>query len=159
MPGVYVREAQEGDVEAVARLVARLKQVNEELDPHFKTVRDLEEAARRYVEEAIASDSKRVLVAVDEDTGEIAGVIIIELQDRVFYEPRVKAVITDFYVVPRYRRRRVGSLLVDKAAEAAKAAGAGILTAVYPAGNNIAAAFYERRGFRPLQVEVYRPLD
>ncbi len=159
MPGVYVREAVEEDVGRVAGLVARLKLVNEELDPHFKTVPDLEKVAQDYVREAVASDKKRVIVAVDEATGEIAGVLIYELQDRVFYTPRIKAVITDFYVVPRYRRRRIGTLLLDKAAEMAAGDGAGILTVVYPAGNNIADRFYTGKGFRDLQKEKYRPLQ
>jgi len=158
VPGVHVRHAEAGDAEAVARLVARLKLVNEELDPHFKVVEGLEEAARRYVEGALDDPNKKVLVAVDDDTGEIVGVIILELVDRVFYEPKLKAVITDFYVIPRYRRRRVGTLLLDKAAEEARAAGAGLLAAVFPAGNSIAEEFYKRRGFKPLQVEYYKPL-
>ena len=158
MPGVYVREAIEGDLEALASMVARLKMVNEELDPHFKVVENLDEAAREYVAKAIASEDKIVLVAVDEDTGKPVGVVIVELVDRVFYKPRIKAVITDFYVIPRYRRRRVGALLVERAAEKAREKGAGILAAVFPAGNNIAREFYTKMGFRDLQVEMYKPL-
>ncbi len=158
MARVYVREATPEDVDQLARLVARLKELNEELDPHFKTVDNLEEQARKYVEEAVAADNRKVIVAADEETGEAVGLVILELQDRVFYEPRIKAVITDFYVLPRYRRRRVGTLLLEKAEEAAREAGAGIITAVYPAGNSIAASFYKGRGFRELQVEVYKPL-
>ena len=158
MPGVYVREAVEEDLEAVASMVARLKMVNEELDPHFKVVDDLEEAAKQYVAEAIGSEDKIVLVAVDEETGKPVGVVIAELVDRVFYKPRLKAVITDFYVLPRYRRRRVGALLVERVAEKAREKGAGILAAVFPAGNNIAREFYSKLGFRDLQVEVYKPL-
>ena len=158
MPGVYVREAVEEDLEALASMVARLKMVNEELDPHFKVVENLEEAAREYVAKAIASEDKIVLVAVAEDTGKPVGVVIVELVDRVFYKPRIKAVITDFYVIPRYRRRRVGALLVERAAEKAREKGAGILAAVFPAGNNIAREFYTKMGFRDLQVEMYKPL-
>ena len=158
MPGVYVREAVEEDLEALASMVARLKMVNEELDPHFKVVENLEEAAREYVGKAIVSEDKIVLVAVAEDTGKPVGVVIVELVDRVFYKPRIKAVITDFYVIPRYRRRRVGALLVERAAEKAREKGAGILAAVFPAGNNIAREFYTKMGFRDLQVEMYKPL-
>jgi len=159
MVRIHVREAVEADAEKVARLIARLKLVNEELDPHFKTVPNLEEVALEYARKAITGGDTRVLVAEDEETGEIVGVLVYTLVDRVFYEPRIKALITDFYVKARYRGRRVGSLLLEKAAEKAKTDGAGILTVVYPAGNNIAAGFYERKGFRDLQVEKYRPLD
>jgi len=155
---IIVREADKEDIEKIVPLLVRLKALNEEIDPHYKAVDNLEEAARKYLETLLDRSDARVIVAVDADTGDIAGVIIYSLVDRVFYEPRIKAVITDFYVHPRYRRKRVGSLLLDKAAERAASDGAGILTAVYPAGNAIAENFYKSRKFVPLQVEVYRPL-
>jgi len=158
MARINVREAAEADAEQVSKLIARLKLVNEELDPHFKTVPDLDRVALEYTLEAIRDPKARVIVAEDEEAGEIIGVLVYKLMDRVFYEPRIKALITDFYVRARYRGRRVGSLLLEKAAEKAKEDGAGILTVVYPAGNSIAAGFYERKGFRDLQVEKYKPL-
>ena len=159
MARINIREATRDDIDAVAGLITRLKLVNEELDPHFKTVAGLEETARKYVAEAIESGRKRVLVAENEETGEVVGVLVYELVDRVFYEPRIKATITDFYVKARYRGRRIGTLLLEKAAEKARADGAGILTVIYPAGNVIAEAFYSSKGFRDLQVERYKPLD
>ncbi len=155
---ITVREADKADIEKIVPLLVRLKALNEEIDPHYKAVDNLEEAARKYLETMIDRSDARVILAVDAETGDIAGVIIYTLVDRVFYEPRIKAVITDFYVHPRYRRKRVGSLLLDKAAEKAASDGAGIITAVYPAGNAIAESFYRSRKFVPLQVEVYRPL-
>jgi len=47
-------------------------------------------------------------VAEDEGNRLIAGVIRFELVDRLFYEPRLQAVITDLYVRPQYRRRGSG---------------------------------------------------
>ncbi len=155
---VVVRRASESDLEALAGLVARLKSLNGELDPHFLPVDNLEEAARRYVEESLGSEKVVFLVAEDEVEGRIIGAIRVELVDRVFYKPPVKAVITDFYVHPAYRGKRIGRLLIEKAMEEAKARGAGIITAVYPEGNIIADAFYKRMGFKPLQKELYKPL-
>ncbi|MCE4599973.1 MAG: GNAT family N-acetyltransferase [Desulfurococcales archaeon] len=158
MSSIFVREAVENDIDVVARLVARLKQLNEELDPHFKAVANLDEVAREYVERAVKSEDAKVLVAIDMATADIAGVIILKIEDRIFYEPRKKAVITDFYVRAKYRRKRVGSILLDEAMKAAVDMGAGIITAVYPAGNTIASDFYTKAGFRDLQVEKYKPL-
>ncbi|MEB3851928.1 MAG: GNAT family N-acetyltransferase [Desulfurococcales archaeon] len=155
---VAVRRAQERDVESVAGLIARLKALNGELDPHFLPAGDLEARAREYVAKSLGSDNAFILVAEDEQAGRIVGVIRVELVDRVFYKPRIKAVITDFYVHPAYRGKRIGRLLVEKAQEEAKARGAGLITAVYPEGNIIADSFYSRMGFRPLQKELYKPL-
>lgn len=155
---ITVRMAREEDSGEIASLIARLKSLNEELDPHFKVVGNIDEVARAYVEETLKSPNAFILVAEDAEGGVIAGIIRVEIVDRLFYEPRLKAVITDIYVRPRYRRKRVGVLLLERAAEEAKRRGAGIITAVYPANNVIAASFYERIGFTRLQEEVYKPL-
>jgi len=155
---VEVRYVGEEDVEAVADMIARLKTLNEELDPHFKVIDNLEEETRKYVKESLSSGNVVMLLAYNSSTGEPVGVIRLEIIDRIFYKPRVKAIITDIYVKPRYRRRRIASILLEKAKEEAKRRGAGIIVAVYPANNLIAEAFYEREGFKTLQIEKYLPL-
>lgn len=159
MEKIYVREAVEEDAEAISELVARLKMLNEELDPHFKATQNIEKVAREYVLRALKDESTRILIAEDAETSSIAGVLILRLEDRVFYEPKMKAVITDFYVRAKYRRRRVGSILLERAMKIAKEMGAGIITAVYPAGNNIADTFYKQAGFKDFQIEKYNPLE
>ncbi len=155
---VEVRYVGEEDVEAVADMIARLKTLNEELDPHFKVIDNLEEETRKYVKESLSSGNVVMLLAYNSSTGEPVGVIRLEIIDRIIYKPRVKAIITDIYVKPRYRRRRIASILLEKAKEEAKRRGAGIIVAVYPANNLIAEAFYEREGFKTLQIEKYLPL-
>ena len=155
---INVRMFREKDFEEVAKLIARLKSLNEELNPHFKAVSNVREIALKYVEETSKSENAFILVAENWETGEIIGVIRIELVDRIFYEPRIKAVITDIYVKPKYRRKRVGVLLLEKAIAEAKRRGAGILSAIYPYGNVLAAEFYKKQGFSELQREVYKPL-
>ncbi len=154
-----IREARGEDVESVAEMVARLKVLNEELDPNFKVVENLEEEARRYAEEVIGSPDHIVLVAEDRAEGKTVGLIIAEVSDRRFYKPRKKALITDFYVKPLYRRRRLGTLLFEKLVTEARRRGAGIVTAIFPANNKIAEEFYTSHGFRDLQVEKYKQVD
>ncbi len=155
---INVRMVEEKDFEEVAKLIARLKSLNEELDPHFKAVDNVREIALKYIEETTKSDNAFILVAENGETGEIIGVIRVELVDRVFYEPRIKALITDIYVKPKYRRKRVGILLLEKAAAEAKRRGARMLSAIYPHGNVLAAEFYKKQGFSEFQREVYKPL-
>jgi len=154
--GVAIRPAAPGDVEAVARLVERLKILNEELDQHFKVVDNLHDVAREYVRATLESPNAFMLVA--EEAGEIVGFIRVEVVDRLFYKPRLKAVITDLYVAPRARGRRIGALLLEKAAEEARKRGARMMTAVYPMNNEIARRFYAGLGFKRLQEEVYREI-
>jgi len=157
LENIVVRRMSEGDLEAVAELIARLKSLNEELDPNFKVVEDLDKVVREYLERSLKSDRVVVLVAEDEGNRLIAGVVRFELVDRLFYEPRLQAVITDLYVRPQYRRKRLGRLLVEKALDEARRMGAGIVTVVYPAGNRIADSFYTKMGFVELNKELYRP--
>lgn len=159
MSEIIVREAKEQDVESVAEMVARLKVLNEELDPHFKVVDNLEEEARAYAREVITSEKHITLVAEDKKEAKPVGLIVAELQDRRFYKPRLKALITDFYVKPLYRRRRLGTLLLEKLVAEARKRGAGIVTAVFPANNKIAEEFYTSHGFRDLQTEKYKQVD
>ncbi len=155
---IGVRRASEADVEGLVKLIARLKELNSELDPQFLPGEDLEANVRSYVEESLKRDNVVFLVAEDEAEGRLVGVLRLEVVDRRFYKPRYKAVITDLYVHPTYRGKRIGKLLIERAAEEARARGAGLLTVVYPVGNVIADRFYDRMGFRDLQKERYLPL-
>jgi ribosomal protein S18 acetylase RimI-like enzyme len=153
---INIREINEKDLNQVVELIVRLKSVNEELDPNFKVVSNIYEVVTNYVKESINNDKVVLLVAEDENDKTIAGIIRFIIIDRLFYEPRIKAEITDFYVKPIYRRKKLGVMLLQKAIEYAKLKGAGILTAIYPSGNEIADSFYDKQGFIPLNKEKYK---
>ncbi len=154
---IVIRRASEEDVDQVTELVARLKSLNEELDPNFKVVNYLDKAVREYVQQSLKDDRVVLLVAYDAAAKLVAGVIRFELIDRHFYEPKIKAEITDLYVRPQYRRKKLGVMLVQRAMEEARKLGAGIVTVVYPAGNSIADSFYRSLKFSELNKELYRP--
>ena len=151
---IVVRRARREDAEALAEFVARLKQVNEELDPMYLTRDDLHTLAKAYVERSLEDGNTIVLVA--EQDGRVVGFVRAVIVDRVFYEPRTEALITDIYVHPSYRRRGVATLLVEKLAEEARRRGVGLLAAEYPPGNRIAERFFAKLGFKPLLIRVYR---
>ena len=151
-----VRPANENDVEEASKLVSRLKALNAELDPNFSTVENLDEVSREYVRSSLNDDNVLFLVAEDEDTGTLVGILRALVVDRVFYKPRRGLLITDLYVDPRYRRRRVGSLLLQKIEDEARKLGISLVMVVYPSGNIIADDFYEKKGFKLLQVEKYK---
>ena len=153
-----VRPASESDVEIIANYIARLKTLNEELDPHYEAVEELAEVTKKYVEDGLKDETKILLVAEHEEDG-VVGVIKVDIVDRLFYKPRLKGVITDIYVHPSHRRRSVGKLLLEKAVEQLRNRGVKLVSAVYPEGNIISRKFYEKNGFVGLNCEVYKPLD
>lgn len=153
---IIVRRAEVRDAESVVDMIVRLKIFNEELSGMFRTVQDVRERAREYFMSSLDGDGKILLVA-DAD-GEVAGFIRVELVDRIFYEPRVKALITDIYVRPSYRRSSVGHILIEAATREARRMGAGMISAIYPIKNYVASEFYRKMGFEELQVEVFKEL-
>ncbi|BAN89754.1 GNAT family N-acetyltransferase [Aeropyrum camini] len=153
---VVLRHAVESDEADVVDMIVRQKIFNEELSPLFKTIDDLRTEAEKYFRETLADDNSFIIVAQHGEN--IVGFIRVELVDRRFYKPRFKAVITDIYVKPRYRRRAVGRLLAERAAEEARRRGAGIMSALYPMTNYVAKRFYSQLGFKEFQIEVYREI-
>ena len=153
-----VRLANENDLEFLVKLVTRLKDLNSELDPHYTTVEDLEDVVRDYINNSLANPDTIILVADDENTKSIVGIVRAQSVDRLFYKPRRALLITDIYVDPRYRRKGLGRLLLRKLEEIAKEKGIEMLIVSYPAGNVIADDFFAKREFKPLQVEKYKHL-
>ncbi|MEM0272573.1 MAG: GNAT family N-acetyltransferase [Thermoprotei archaeon] len=148
--GPKIRAATSGDMEQIVKLVLRLKRLNEEFDPLLKVSDDAASDAEKSCREAVETRKEGYVVLVAEEKGKIIGVIMAEIRRRPFYEPRVSGVITDFYVMPEYRRKKIGETLVKRATEELKKKGAGVIMAEFPFQNKIASSFYQKLGFRPV---------
>jgi ribosomal protein S18 acetylase RimI-like enzyme len=159
-PPIRLRPAREADVAAVVPLLLRLKRLNEEFDPLLKVRDDAEPQAREVVRAQIADPKAVVLVAEGSgaDRDKVVGFVRAVVRERPFYTPQHEGVIVDIYLLPLYRRRGVGEYLLAEVSSALKAKGAGIVTAEFPAQNEIAVRFYAKRGFRPVTSIHARPL-
>jgi ribosomal protein S18 acetylase RimI-like enzyme len=149
---IHLRAAVVGDIPALVPLLLRLKRLNEEFDPLLK-VRDDADAQARQVLRAQIADPKAVVLAAEGigvDKDKVVGFVRALVRERPFYVPENEGVILDIYLLPLYRRRGVGEYLLREASLALKAKGAGVVTAEFPAQNEIAARFYAKRGFRPI---------
>ncbi|MFB6490850.1 MAG: GNAT family N-acetyltransferase [Thermoproteus sp. AZ2] len=147
-PNVVIRAAVENDVDSIADLVARLKRLNGEFDPLLKPVDNISSVAKEYVKSKISSSSSVVLVA--EVDGRIIGAVIGDIEDRLFYEPRISGVIREFYIMPEYRRKGLGKRMMSEVIDAMKRRGAQVILADFPSLNEIAVEFYKKMGFRPV---------
>ena len=147
-----IREAAIADVDQSAELLIRLKRLNSEFDPMFKVAETAIVEAKKYLREAVDSEKSIVLVAMEGQ--KVVGVIKADLEDRRFYEPRIKGAIVDFYVLPEFRRKKLGEELIRKMIHKLKEKGAEIVAAEFPSQNKIAVNFYEKLRFRPL-VSIY----
>jgi ribosomal protein S18 acetylase RimI-like enzyme len=147
-------------VPALVPLLLRLKRLNEEFDPLLKVREDAEEQARRILT-ADVGNPKAVVLAADGVVGDrekVVGFVRAVVRERPFYAPEQEGVILDIYLLPLYRRRGVGEYFLRETVTALKARGAGIVTAEFPAQNEIASRFYTKRGFRPITAVQARSL-
>ncbi len=151
MVQVVFRKAEPRDIASLVDLNIRLKRLNEEFDPLLRVRSDIAETSRKYFEKAINSSDSVVVVA--EDGGRVVGFIKANIRERLFYEPRIEGNIVEFYLLPEYRRKGVGAMLLDYAVKLLKEK-AEIITAEFPSLNEIAVGFYTRLGFRGI-VSIY----
>lgn len=159
-PSLHVRPAREADIAAVVPLLLRLKRLNEEFDPLLKVREDAEAHAGEILRAQLADPKAVVLVAegTGGDRDKVVGFVRSVVRERPFYTPQQEGVIVDIYLLPLYRRRGAGEYLLREVTTALKAKGAGVVTAEFPAQNEIAVRFYAKRGFRPVTSIHARPL-
>jgi ribosomal protein S18 acetylase RimI-like enzyme len=143
-----IRRARKDDLERLVDLVSRLKRLNGEFDSLLTPTEDLEREVTKYLESAISSDDYVVLVV--EDGGKVEGVLIAKVVDRCFYKPRMVGQISDFYIMPEYRRRGLGYRMVEEAERILRSKGAEMIFAEFPTKNVIAEGFYRNLGFREI---------
>ena len=159
-PAIRLRPARETDVASIVPLLLRLKRLNEEFDPLLKVRDDAEAQAEETVRSQLSDPRSVVLVAEGSgaDREKVVGFVRAMVRERPFYAPESEGVIVDIYLLPLYRRRGVGEYLLTEVSAALKAKGAGVVTAEFPAQNEIAVRFYAKRGFRPVTSIHARPL-
>ena len=147
-PDLTIRRATKADIPAIADLFLRTKKLNNEFDPLFAVVGDARSKAENYASDTIGSKERLLMVAA---TGEkVVGVLRAEMRQRLFYEPSREGFVTDFYILPAFRRKALGNEILQKASAELRRMGAQIIVAEVPSQNEIAVRFYTKRGFRSL---------
>ena len=145
---LHIRRAQNDDLAAVSDLIVRTKRLNNEFDPLFAVVNDARVRAEKLVLGSMNAPDKLLLVATE--GAKVVGVLRAEMRERIFYEPHQEGFITDFYILPEFRRKALGNDVLKQASIELKKMGAEIIVADVPARNEIANKFYLKRGFRSL---------
>ncbi|MGC9050217.1 N-acetyltransferase family protein [Pyrobaculum sp.] len=148
-PTVVIRPATKEDLDSAVQLVVRLRKLNAEFDPLLQVAPDVEQAARKYLENALNNPSSVLVVAVE--GSKVVGLLKGDVEDRIFYYPKYAGIIKDFYILPEYRRKGIGKRLMMEGVEQLRKRGAEVIMASFPALNEIAINFYKKMGFRPVE--------
>lgn len=145
---MQIRRARSEDMDIAADLIVRMKRLNNEFDPLFAVVPDAKARAEKYVQGAMDAPDKLLLVAAEGK--KVVGVLRAVMLERTFYDPQKEGYITDFYILPEFRRKALGNEILEVASAELKKMGAQIIVADVPSQNEIANKFYTKRGFRAL---------
>ncbi len=146
--GVTVRPPREGDEEALARLILRFYSLNEEFDPAWSLAGDAEEKAAAVARGYVSGGEGLVLVA--EVEGRLAGYVKAVKREYPLLGNPLMLVIEELYVLPQFRGRGIGRVLIAEVERAARSMGAGAVAAEVPAKNSVALSLYNGQGFREL---------
>ncbi|WP_075057618.1 GNAT family N-acetyltransferase [Thermogymnomonas acidicola] len=157
---IEIRRMEERDLGGTAAdLVLRLKRLNEEFDSVFEVAED----AREKIEEMLArfaSDRENHLVMVAESGGKVVGIVFVTVVDRSFYSPKEEARIVDFYIMPEFRRKGIGKMLIERVTRELNEKGVRFVTAEFPSHNLIALNFYRGGiGFREILSVYGKPIE
>ncbi len=148
MERILIRRAKQADSDQAADLIVRTKRLNNEFDPIFTVSQGAQEKARRYFLASLKAP--KVLLIVGAQGPKVIAVIRAEIRERILYEPDTEGFVTDFYILPEFRRKALGAQMIERASAELKRMGAKVITAGVPSRNEIAVRFYTKRGFRPV---------
>jgi ribosomal protein S18 acetylase RimI-like enzyme len=154
---LVIGEATPEDLPVFVDYIVRMLKLNAEFDPLLKVDADAEREVLELITKNVGDPKFLLLVARLDNRP--AGVLRAEILSRRFYSPKVVGQIDEIYVMPEFRRKEVGSMLLSKADEELRRRGAEMIVVEFPTQNYIASSFYGKEGFRPLKGVQARETD
>lgn len=150
---IVIRSIKKEDVETALDQIVRLKKLNAEFDSTFDVAEESMNDFRDHLLEAL-DDSEKYIVLVAVAGSKVVGLIKVDIHSRLYYKPKYEARIVEFYVMPEYRRKDAGKLLMDELYRIMRKKRIKLVTAEFPSLNLIALGFYKGQGYREI-VSVY----
>ena len=153
--GFTIRPPRPEDAKKLADLMYRFYAFNEEFDPAWVLGENAEDKAREEASK-LASGETADIAFIAEFEGSIVGYIRGYLRALPMLKESIVGVITELYVHPRFRGRKIGALLIERFAEEARRRGASRIAAEIPSNNVVAERFYSKLGFRKFMTTFIR---
>ena len=144
-----IRMLERSDFEQATDLLLRQKRINGEFDSAFLTSDKAKEDVIKHLESKVEKHDEHIAL-VATSSKKVVGIICVDIMKRMYYTPDKEARITDFYVMPEFRRKDVARTIYNKLVQMLKEYHVNLVSAEFPSRNPMALAFYESLGFREM---------
>ncbi|PYB68727.1 N-acetyltransferase [Thermoplasma sp. Kam2015] len=152
MVNTNIRRMKKEDLPEVMDQLLRLKRLNSEFDCSFTVSEESKPDIEKYLTKILNDDAHVLLVA--EYSSKVVGILMADILFRIYYTPKYEARIREFYVMPEYRRKGIGKMLIEALRSTLKERDIILITAEFPSLNLIAQDFYRKLGYREI-VSIY----
>ncbi len=154
---VNIRLMEKKDINDVMDELLRLKRLNSEFDFALKVSSGNENEIINRLNKII-DDREDHIILVAEDDNKIVGILISDILFRIYYDPKYEVRIREFYVMPEYRGKDIGKMLINKLQDIAQKKDIKMMTSEFPSLNLIAINFYKNMGFKEL-IKIYSKIE
>jgi GNAT superfamily N-acetyltransferase len=155
-----VRDATPEDLPAVGQLAGQLVRMHHAYDPsRWMLVDGVEAGYARFFASQLGARETVILVAENEQNGDIVGYAYAGLEDRNWAELRdACARLHDVFVIERVRRQGLAGRMLRECIERLTALGAPLAVTTTAFQNEGSQALLRSLGFRPAALEMARDL-
>jgi ribosomal protein S18 acetylase RimI-like enzyme len=153
-----VRPATHHDIPEIVAIWGELAQYHTSLDPSFAPSARWQDEYRQFIRALIGRDDALAVVAVSEE--QIVGYAVGRISMLPgFFERRRRGYIHDVVTREPFRRRGIGTGLVDALLEWMRAGGVTTVELTVSTRNHDAVRFWSRRGFSAYMVHMKRDTE
>jgi ribosomal protein S18 acetylase RimI-like enzyme len=146
---VRIRPATPDDVPALVDLLRQIDTSSGTFSGRAPAAKDMEHLADR-LSSVLEEDSRTLLVAVEESTGQVAGLLAARTDEIGMIDVTPTLHVTHLLVAPAHRRRGVGRALLAGAVHLADERGLDRLLATVAASSREGNRYLARLGFAPM---------
>jgi len=154
---VTIRQATDSDFDSLLELKLLCKEDEFRLSPNLKPPRETREYYAHYLRQHLAGSRSAAFVALED------GRLVAMIQARVYQAiPIMKfaqtGYLSNLYVLEPYRRRGIGTQLVERAVGWLREQGVSVVSLEIHVANRAAIDLYRKAGFEDYTVKMSRRL-
>jgi ribosomal protein S18 acetylase RimI-like enzyme len=149
-PTITIRKASKKDLPIVLNMTCKLRDYHYRLDPVYKNGQLYRSYAKKYLLKDLKSKKSQILLAEGPDK-KIIGFCLARIRPPFEeYRPKLVGFIYDIFLVPEYRRQRIGQALIAHQIFWFRKRRLGYVELYMDAQNRVGRGAWMKYGFRPI---------